>query len=739
MLDFAARRRAMVAQQLARRGLTDPRVLEAMRTVPREAFISERLAEFAYEDTPLPIEEGQTISQPYIVAAMAEALELRPEDRVLEIGAGSGYAAAVLSRLAREVYAIERHPALARLAAERCRRLGYDNVHVREGDGTLGWPEHAPYDAIVVAAGGPEAPPALLEQLAIGGRLVIPIGEDPRLQDLVRVRRRADGFERDELGAVRFVPLVGAQGWSEDEVDAAAGWAGARPRSRAFGAREVAGEEAVGGVGAPIATTIVPSEPAGGDVPAAPPAAAPPPPPRGGAAAPPATRPAPSPAAPRRRPLPRRELARLVAGAAEPFGDLDAADLGPLLERIGDCRAVLLGEATHGTAEFYRLRARITQELVRQKGFTVVAVEADWPDAAQVDRWVRGGPPLLADAPAFARFPTWMWRNVEVRDFARWLRAHNAGVEDPARRVSFHGLDLYSLYTSIEAVVRYLDGVDPEAARVARLRYGCLTPWEHEPALYGRAALMRTHETCEREVVATLVDMLKRRLDYAARDGESFLDAVQNARTAANAERYYRVMYYGSRDSWNLRDRHMFETLETVLAHGGPAARAVVWEHNSHIGNAGATEMALRGEINVGQLARECWGDAAYLVGFGTDHGTVAAATDWDGPMEVKQVRPSHPESYESLCHESALPAFFLPLSQGARPAVREELEAPRLERAIGVIYRPETELQSHYFQAILPWQFDEYVWLDETRAVTPLPVEGEVEEGEPETYPFGL
>ena len=219
MPDFEALRWAMVERQLAERGIRDPRVLEAMRTVPRDAFVSERLAEFAYEDTPLPIEEGQTISQPYIVAAMAEALELRPEDKVLEIGAGSGYASAVLSRLAREVYAVERHPVLARLAAERCRRLGYDNVHVREGDGTLGWPEHAPYDAIAVAAGGPEVPPALLDQLAIGGRLVIPIGEDPRLQILVRVRRRADGFDREELGAVRFVPLVGAQGWSEEDAE----------------------------------------------------------------------------------------------------------------------------------------------------------------------------------------------------------------------------------------------------------------------------------------------------------------------------------------------------------------------------------------------------------------------------------------------------------------------------------------------------------------------------------------
>ncbi|HEX9669819.1 MAG TPA: protein-L-isoaspartate(D-aspartate) O-methyltransferase [Thermoanaerobaculia bacterium] len=674
--DFAALRREMVERQLAARGISDPRVLAAMAEVPREAFVPERLAEFAYEDTPLPIEEEQTISQPYIVAAMAEALELRPEDKVLEVGAGSGYAAAVLSRLARAVYAIERHAALARLAAERCARLGYTNVHILHGDGTLGWPEHAPYDAIAVAAGGPEVPPALLEQLAPGGRLVIPVGTDPSLQTLVRVRRSDGDFEREDLGAVRFVPLVGAQGWAEGEA---------------------------------------------GQPPA------------------PARRAAPAAPAPRerpRRPAPAREVAPLVARVAEPFAEIDSADLGPLLERVGGAKVVLLGEATHGTSEFYRMRARITRELVARQGFTVVAVEADWPDAAQIDRWVRGGAPL-ADEPAFTRFPTWMWRNEEVVELARWLRAWNGGIEDPARRVSFHGLDLYSLYASIGAVVRYLEAVDPEAARVARLRYGCLTPWENDPALYGRAALMRTHQTCESEVVANLVDLLKRRLDYQARDPESFLDAAQNARIAATAERYYRVMYYGSRDSWNLRDQHMFETLQTVLAFRGPEAKAVVWEHNSHIGDATATEMGARGELNVGQLARERWRDGAYLVGFGTDHGTVAAASDWDGPMEIKSVRPARPDSYEGLCHESGVPSFLLALRQPADEEVRAELEPARLERAIGVIYRPETELQSHYFQAVLPWQFDEYVWFDETRAVTPLP--GPEERGEPETYPFGL
>jgi protein-L-isoaspartate(D-aspartate) O-methyltransferase len=383
------------------------------------------------------------------------------------------------------------------------------------------------------------------------------------------------------------------------------------------------------------------------------------------------------------------------------------------------------------------MRARITRELILRRGFTVVAVEADWPDAGRVDHYVRhfAGPP--APWKAFTRFPIWMWRNREVERFVGWLREYNGAVEAPERRVGFHGLDLYSLYTSIDAVLRYLDAVDPEAARVARTRYGGLTPWQGDPAAYGRAVVSGGFRGCEDAVIAMLRDLLDKRLAYQHRDGELFLDALQNARVVANAERYYRAMYYGSRESWNLRDQHMFETLQVVLAFRGPETKAVVWEHNSHVGNAAATEMGVRGELNVGELARAEFGDAAFLVGFGTDRGTVAAATDWDGPMEVKRVRPAHAESYERLCHDAAIAAFLMALRHPRRPDLRDELTPPRLERAIGVIYRPETELQSHYFQAVLPAQFDEYVWFDETRAVTPLG--GAETHGTPETYPFGL
>ena len=429
-------------------------------------------------------------------------------------------------------------------------------------------------------------------------------------------------------------------------------------------------------------------------------------------------------------------VATLLQETGEPFSSITDADVGSLLERIGNAKIVLLGEASHGTSEFYRMRARITQELIARKGFTAVAVEADWPDASWIDRYVRHAREAPGSGEPFRRFPTWMWRNAEVAEFVEWLRWHNGEVADPSRQTGFYGLDLYSMYGSIAAVLEYLDRVDPAAAHVARERYACLTPWAGDPAAYGRVALTQRQLSCEGHVVAMLTDLLDRRLDYARRDGNRFFDAVQNARLVTNAERYYRAMYHGSVTSWNLRDQHMFDTL-AMLLHTGPDTKAVVWEHNSHIGDAAATEMGHRGEHNVGRLCRRAFGTAAYVVGFCTDHGTIAAAANWDAPMEIMRVRPARPDSYEYICHLAEVPAFMLALREPARAEVREELTPARLERAIGVIYRPETELQSHYFLASLPHQFDEYVWLDATTAVTPLgarPVSGV-----PDTYPFGL
>lgn len=430
-------------------------------------------------------------------------------------------------------------------------------------------------------------------------------------------------------------------------------------------------------------------------------------------------------------------LPGLVADAAETLPDIDDSGFARRFGRYADRRVVLLGEASHGTSEFYRARAAITRHLVEFHGFTVVAVEADWPDAAAINRYVMHDTAREFAGPAFTRFPTWMWRNTVVEDFSHWLRTHNDQVPDACRRAGFYGLDIYNLQASIAAVLAYLDEIDPAAARIARERYACLTPWQGNPATYGRAVLTDSYRRCEEKVVAQLRTLLESRLDYEAQDGASFLDAAQNARLVAAAERYYRIMYYGGAESWNLRDRHMFETLENLLEARGPDAKAVVWAHNSHIGDARATEMGTaRGELNLGQLCRERWGDAAALIGFGTHKGTVAAASDWGGRMEVKPVRPSREGSYERICHDSGNGRFFLDLNRDE--GLRSALAPERLERFIGVIYRPETELASHYANASLPGQFDGWVWFDETEAVTPLDAETS-REGMPDTYPFGL
>ena len=431
-------------------------------------------------------------------------------------------------------------------------------------------------------------------------------------------------------------------------------------------------------------------------------------------------------------------IAAIIREAAEPLPNIDDPAFGEVFDRFGSARVVLLGEASHGTSEFYRARAAITRRLIERHGFTIVAAEADWPDAATIDRIVRRRPPRMEASPFFDRFPTWMWKNSDFLAFVGWLRDHNAAL--PAeRRAGFYGLDLYNLNGSIRAVLDYLDRVDPETAAVARARYGCILPFSEDPAAYGRLALTEGYARCEQEVVAMLTDLFAKSRDYGSVEDEDFLDAAQNARLIANAEAYYRIMYYGSAASWNLRDRHMFETLELLLAAKGEEAKAVVWAHNSHIGDARFTDMGNeRDELNLGQLCREAMDGEAQLIGFGTHGGTVAAATDWDGPMEVKRVNPSRPDSYERIAHDTAISSFLLDLRTGHNKAARTALLEPRLERFIGVIYRPETERWSHYSGAILPQQFDAYVWFDETQAVTPLTREQERAGGE-ETYPFGL
>ena len=658
---FWKNRREMTEHAIRQRGICSKRVLKAMSTVPRERFLPKYLQEFAYEDSPLPIAQGQTISQPYIVALMTEALELRGGEKVLESGTGSGYAAAVLAEIADEVYSVERIGQLAEKAASTLSDLGYDNVHILHGDGTKGWEEHAPYDGIIVAAGGPEIPETLKQQLKIKGRLVIPVGRDKSAQELVRIIRISETeYKREDLADVKFVPLIGEEGWAER----ASSEQRSETRSRL-----------------------------------------------------------------------RDTTSAMIARVCEPFGSSESASFNLLLNRIADARIVLIGEATHGTSEFYRMRDRISRELITKKGFNFVAIEGDWPDAARVDHYVRHLEFAPSEWTAFARFPTWMWRNSEVKIFVDWLRAYNLNLS-PRSRVAFHGLDLYSLYDSIRAVLQYLEKIDPMTARAARERYGCLTPWQSDPATYAHAALTGKYPTCESEVTVVLAELLQRRKAYAEHDGERFLDAVQNARLVANAERYYRTMYYGSRASWNLRDSHMFETLKTLLSFYGSASKAIVWAHNSHVGDASATEMSSRGEYNIGQLCNKEFGNRAYRIGFGTNTGTVAAASEWGGPMEIKSVLPALSQSYEGVCHLSGSQNFLVGLRK-LDDATKAALRTPRLERAIGVIYRPETERASHYFKAILPDQFDEYIWFDISQAVTPL--DAKMLKGLPDTYPFGL
>jgi erythromycin esterase-like protein len=422
-------------------------------------------------------------------------------------------------------------------------------------------------------------------------------------------------------------------------------------------------------------------------------------------------------------------------------------DYDRLVDAAAGARFVLLGEASHGTHEFYRARALVTQRLIAEHGFAAVAVEADWPAAYRVSRYVRGDGgnggsiEALAD---FRRFPAWMWRNADVLNFVGWLRAHNDARAE-ADRVGFYGLDLYSLHESMEAVLAYLDKVDPDAARRARERYACFESFPGDPQAYGYAASLDVTASCEDEVVGQLLELRRRAADLARRDGrvarDEFFEAEQNARTVRSAEQYYRTMFRGHVESWNLRDRHMVETLEAVAAdleRSGRPAKVVVWAHNSHLGDARATEMSERGELNVGQLVRERYGSAALLVGFTTYTGTVTAADDWGSAAERKRVRPALRGSYEALFHEVGVPRFLLRMRDDG--AIADELARPRLERAIGVIYRPQSERASHYFQARLAQQFDAVLHFDDTRAVEPLERSAGWERGElPETFPHAV
>ncbi len=424
-------------------------------------------------------------------------------------------------------------------------------------------------------------------------------------------------------------------------------------------------------------------------------------------------------------------------------GTNDVAD--EILALIGDARFVLIGEASHGTHEFYKYRAEITKRLISEKEFSAVAVEADFPDAYRVNRFVGGfGEEKTANEALsnFQRFPLWMWRNMDVVDFVVWLKAHNDKLETN-EKIGFYGIDLYSLHASMEAVLDYLKKVDPEAAKTARLRYECFDHFGEDAQSYGYAASYDQKFSCEDEAVKQLIELQQSAAEYANRYGfaarDEYFFAEQNARLVKNAEEYYRSMFRGRVSSWNLRDRHMAETLEALSAHletKKKLAKIIVWAHNSHLGDARATEMGERGELNVGELIREKYGSEAVLLGFTTHTGTVAA-DNWNEPAQFKKVRPSHKDSYERIFHETGLPQFFLNLRD---EETKELLRRPQLERAVGVIYRPETERASHYFTAVLSEQFDGIIHFDETRAVEPLDkISVLTEEDAPETFPAGL
>jgi len=439
------------------------------------------------------------------------------------------------------------------------------------------------------------------------------------------------------------------------------------------------------------------------------------------------------------------EIVRRHSQVLEKVEDVDA-----IVDLVGEARLVLLGGATHGTHEFYRLRSELTKRLVRDRGFDAVAVEADWPDALRVSRYVQGAPDEAAAGQAldgFGCFPRWIWRNAETVELLEWLRAFNGTIPEANARVGFFGLDLYRMRAAMDTAVNYLERADPAAAQRARARYAGFDNFGDDPQLYGYATSLDLSNPCEDELLRLLGELCADlgahlRRDAVAAGDEAFY-ARQHARVMRNVDSYYRTLYQGRTDSWNERDSHMADTLDALQAElgrcRGKLAKVVVWAHNSHVGDARATLWSERGQLNLGQLMRQRAHHAGetFLLGFTTHSGTVAAASEWGAPVERKTLRPSRHASIERLLHESGLGLFVLPL-RGDRQ-LSEALAGGRLERAIGVVYRPETELISHYFRVSLTKQFDAVVHVDHTRALRPLDAADDwLADDAPETFPSG-
>lgn len=425
--------------------------------------------------------------------------------------------------------------------------------------------------------------------------------------------------------------------------------------------------------------------------------------------------------------LTQQKLIDIITEAAQPLsGD---NKYSTLLDQIGDARFVLIGEASHGTHEFYQARIEITQQLIEKKNFMAVAIEGDWPDAYRIHRYIQGKGNKNDSEEAFSdfkRFPTWMWRNTTLPPFIRWLRTYNDNISSPSHKIGFYGLDLYSLHSSMQAVIDYLSQVDKEAAKKARLRYAC---FDHstDPQTYGYLSSIGIKKSCMKEAIEQLLELQHRAFDYVSQDGldaeDNYFYAAQNARLVKNAENYYRSMFEGHVTSWNIRDSHMYETLNIISDHlenrFKKPAKIIVWAHNSHVGDARATEMGFRGQINIGQLAKEQHDKDAYLIGFSTNQGTVTAASEWDTPAKCKKINAGLEGSYEQLFHHIRYPDFLLNF-RGDK-TLEHYLHIPRLQRAIGVIYRPDSERESHYFFTRLPYQFDSLIHFDNTTAVQPL------------------
>lgn len=622
-----------IKERLENVGISNKLLIRAFEDIPEAFFLSETLHPYFYED--VRIEKSLETTEPRVVviAKMLEQLQIKKEENILITGVDSIYILVVLSKIYKNVYAVEASETYAKWALDVLESTGVTNVHISTGDQGIGWKEKGPFNTILIVKELIEIPEIIKGQLKIGAKLLAPVGPDWAHVMLEIVERTSENSYvtkviRDSyyIPNPKILPEVGVEDYQESEI--------------------------VDEIGI----------------------------------------------------------------NSLPFKTIQDFPLDGLLERIGNSRVVLLGEASHGTSEFYLTRQEITKALIEKKGFNLVCVEADWSDAEQINNYVRHQY-TSQDWMPFVRFPQWMWKNEEVFNFVEWLKTYN---NKNNNTVGFYGLDLYGLENSIDLVINYLQDVNPELAELAKIRYACITPYMRDPSVYGKLVRSNALISCEQKVLRMLFDLLKNK--HKLNHSKAYFYAYQNATVVVNAERYYKAMYYGSSESWNLRDFHMFYTLKSLLSYFGKASKVVVWAHNTHIGNALATEMYARGEINIGHLCKEHFGSKSYHIGFGTHTGSVAASNNWGGPMEVINLNDSLENSYEHLCYKTNVPNFTLPLRKGhTDDYLRELLSTPRLQRAIGVVYKPETELISHYYRTVLSSQFDEYIWFNKSRAIKPI------------------